>query len=141
MKKLANISVLGMVVILVLTLSLWAEEPEKIPGETDLIDIPTAKILEKNHYQIEFRFYQEGGLLVRATTGLTENFTIGASYGGKGVIGQETPVGNPQPAFSLKYKLGEQGKDLPFFWVVGYDGQGYGKYYREGETISGGNTI
>ncbi|MBC7190071.1 hypothetical protein H5U35_07720, partial [Candidatus Aerophobetes bacterium] len=39
------------------------------------------------------------------------------------------------PAFSLKYKLGEEGENLPFALSVGYEGQGYGRYYREGEKI------
>lgn len=68
---------------------------------TNLIDIPTAKLLGKNHYSTNFRFYQEGGLLVKGEAGLTENLTIGASYGGTGVIGTGTPKGNPAAAFGL----------------------------------------
>ncbi len=104
---------------------------------TNLIDTPTAKLLEKNHYSINFRFYQEGGLLIRGEAGLTEDFTIGASYGGTGVVGTELLKGNPEPTFSLKYKLGEEGKNMSFSLAVGYEGQGYGKYYKEGDRING----
>ncbi|MCD6318697.1 hypothetical protein J7M02_06480 [Candidatus Aerophobetes bacterium] len=102
---------------------------------TNLIDIPTAKLLKKNHYSINFTFYQEGGLLVEGEAGLTEDFTIGASYGGTGVVGTRPLKGNPEPAFSLKYKLGEEGKNMSFSLTVGYEGQGYGKYYRQGNKI------
>lgn len=101
----------------------------------NLIDTPTAKILEKGSYYLNFRFYQQGGLLIQGKAGLTEKLTIGASYGGTGVIGTETIKGNPEPAFSIKYKLGEEGENLPFDVSFGYDGQGYGKYYREGDEI------
>jgi len=104
---------------------------------THLIDAPTAELLKKNHYSLNFRFYQEGGLLLRGEAGLTEDFTVGASYGGTGVVGTGLLKGNPGPAFSLKYKLGEEGENMSFSLAVGYEGQGYGKYYKEGDTING----
>lgn len=104
-------------------------------GSLNLIDIPTANILEKNRYCLNFRFFQQGGVLLMGTAGLNERLTIGASYGGTGVVGTEPIVANPEPAFSLKYKLGEEGENLPFALSVGYEGQGYGRYYREGEKI------
>ncbi|MBE0478002.1 hypothetical protein IBX65_02625 [Candidatus Aerophobetes bacterium] len=104
--------------------------------ETNLIDTPTAHVLGAGEYFLRFRFYQEGGILIKGSAGLTERLTIGASYGGVGVIGTETIKGNPEPAFSLKYKLGEEGENMPFALAVGYEGQGYGKYYYRGETIT-----
>jgi len=101
--------------------------------DINLIDTPTANVLEKGKYCLNFRFYQKGGLLFQGSAGLTERLTIGASYGGVGVVGTEPIKGNPEPAFSIKYKLGEEGENLPFAISVGYDGQGYGLYYREGE--------
>lgn len=103
--------------------------------EVNLIDTPCAATLNKNHYYMNFRFYQEGGLLIQGAAGLADRLTVGASYGGTGVIGTEKIRGNPEPAFSLKYKLGEEGKNLPFAFSFGYEGQGYGKYYKEGEKI------
>ena len=101
----------------------------------NLIDTPTAKLLKKGSYYLNFRFYQEGGLLIQGKAGLTNRLTIGASYGGTGVIGVETVKGNPEPAFSIKYKIGQEG-ELPFDLSFGYEGQGYGKYYREGDQIN-----
>jgi len=103
--------------------------------DINLIDTPTARILDKNQYNINFRFFQEGGVLVTGKAGLTENLTIGASYGGKQVIGVERFESNPQPTFSLKYKLAEQGEEMPVSIAVGYDGQGYGTYYKTGDTV------
>jgi len=136
MKNLLAIIFSGFVVIMGVS-SLCA-------GQTNinLIDTPTANVLNKNHYNLNFRFYQEGGILIQGMAGLTEKLTIGASYGGVGVVGIGPIKGNPEPAFSLKYKLGEEGENLPFALSAGYEGQGYGKYYRQGETIKyEGNTV
>lgn len=108
--------------------------------DTNLIDTPTANVLGKGVYRLNFRFYQQGGLLLLGCAGLTEKLTIGASYGGVGVVGTEPINGNPEPAFSLKYKLGEEGENLPFAICVGYEGQGYGLYYQEGEEWEDANT-
>lgn len=102
----------------------------------DLVDTPTANTLNKGEYYLQFHFYQEGGILIKGSAGLAERLTIGASYGGLGIIGTEAIEGNPEPAFSLKYKISEEGKDSPVSIAVGYDGQGYGKYYRQGEKIA-----
>ncbi|MCD6256591.1 hypothetical protein J7J45_00835 [Candidatus Aerophobetes bacterium] len=105
-------------------------------NESNLIDTPTAKLLEKGSYYLNFRFYQEGGLLIQGKAGLTDRLTVGASYGGTGVVGVETVKGNPEPAFSIKYKFGKEGENnLPFDLSLGYEGQGYGKYYKEGDEI------
>lgn len=98
----------------------------------NLIDTPTANVLKKSKYNLNFRFYHQGGLLIKSSAGLTEKLTIGAAYGGVGVVGTRIIKGNPEPAFSLKFKLGE---DLPFDICAGYDGQGYGIYYRKGEEL------
>jgi|GEM_PF-378664 len=127
MRKIA--ALMSVAVVMVIFFSVQGQT------STNLIDIPTAKLLGKNHYYIKFSFYQEGGLLVKGEAGLTEDLAIGASYGGIGVIGTGVVKGNPEPAFSLKYKLGEEGKNMSFSLAAGYEGQGYGKYYREGNKV------
>ncbi len=126
-----NFLVASAVFVIVTAFSLSAS------GQMDisLIDTPTANVLQKNQYCLNFRFYQQGGLLIQGWAGLTETLTIGASYGGVGVVGTEPIKGNPQPAFSIKYKLGEEGENIPFAFSVGYEGQGYGRYYQQGETM------
>lgn len=104
-------------------------------GEVNIIDIPTAYPMQKNTYQINFRFYGEGGLLITGRAGLTEKVTIGASYGGRGIIGQEEVEGNPEPAFEFKYSLAEEGEKVPFSLSFGYQGQGYGRYYQQKEEV------
>ena len=109
--------------------------PAKGGTKIDVIDVPTARMLNKNEYSLNFRFYQAGGLLMVGQAGLTEDLTIGASYGGEGVIGTGKFKGNPEPTFSIKYKLAEEGEKTSFSLAVGYSGQGYGRYYGEGDRV------
>ena len=106
-------------------------------GETkpDLIDIPTPRVLDRYQTQITFRFYREGGLLVKGRVGLTERLTIGASYGARGVVGDGQISGNPRPGLSLRYHISQEGEDLPFSLTLGYEAQGYGPYYGEREEV------
>lgn len=101
---------------------------------TQFIDCESAYTLEKNQYQLELRFYQDGGVLMGATGGLTDELTIGASYGGSGIVGTGVMEGNPEPAFHIKYRL-QNDASFPFELAVGYNGQGYGPYYRKGATV------
>ena len=98
------------------------------------IDCESAYTLEKNQYQLDLCFYENGGVLIGATSGLTDELTIGASYGGSGIVGTGTVKGNPEPAFHIKYRLQNEAS-FPFELAVGYSGQGYGPYYREGATV------
>jgi len=120
---------------MVILLSLIVVPLARGETEVEVIDTPTAKVLAKNQYDLNFRFYQGGGLLVNGKAGLTEDLTIGASYGGEGMIGEGEFKGNPEPTFSLKYKLAEEGEEMPISLAAGYNGQGYGRYYREGDKI------
>ena len=101
---------------------------------TQFIDCQTAYTLEKNHYQFDFRFYQQGGALIGMSAGLTELLSIGASYGGTGIIGTGAIQGNPEPTFNIKYHLKNDG-NFPLELALGYNGQGYGTCYREGASV------
>lgn len=126
-KKEAGI---GMVLYLLLFASLARGEINP-----DLIDIPTARVLEKYQIQTTFRFYRQEGLLLKGKVGLTDGFTIGASYGGVGVVGDGEISWNPRPGFSLRYRIREESENLPFSLTLGYEGQGYGLYYQKGDEV------
>jgi len=101
----------------------------------DLIDIPTARVLEKYQIQTTFRFYRQEGLLLKAKVGLTDRFTIGASYGGIGVVGDGEISWNPRPGLSLRYRISQESENLPFSLTLGYEAQGYGLYYQKGDEV------
>jgi len=106
-------------------------------GETspDLVDIPTPRVLNRYQTQVTFRFYREGGLLVKGRVGLTERLSMGLSYGARGVVGDGEISGNPRPGLSLKYLISQEGEDLPFSLTLGYEGQGYGLHYSKQDNV------
>lgn len=101
----------------------------------DLVDIPTPRVLERYQTQVTFRFYREGGLLVKGKVGLMERLTMGLSYGARGVVGDGEIRGNPRPGLSLRYLISQEGKDLPFSLTLGYEGQGYGLHYGKQDNV------
>jgi len=101
----------------------------------DFIDIPTATVLEKYQTQVTFRFYREGRLLVKGKVGLTERLSMGLSYGARGVVGDGEISGNPRPSLSLRYRISQEGEDLPFSLTLGYEGQGYGLHYGKRDEV------
>ncbi|MCL2689871.1 MAG: hypothetical protein FWE57_08515 [Chitinispirillia bacterium] len=95
-----------------------------------LVDVHTAGVLPKSHYDIECRFYPAGytgyqsGTLMGLNVGLTDRFTVGLSYGGEGIIGRRGNArGNPAPGILVKYRLFEERYALPAL-ALGYDHQG-----------------
>jgi hypothetical protein len=90
----------------------------------ELIDQPTAGILEKGQYGFDARLYPYGGALAGLRAGLFERFMIGVSYGGRNVIGRGDPEWNELPGVLIKYRLFEETL-LPAV-VLGFDNQGFG---------------
>ena len=72
---------------------------------------------------------KNGGVLPRLAVGLTDNFTIGMSYGFEKLIGNEKPtVSRPKPEVQFKYRLFEETIGSPAV-LLGLDTQGRGSYH------------
>ncbi len=90
----------------------------------DLIDQPTAGILEKGQYSFDARLFPYGGALAGLRAGLFESFMIGISYGGRNIIGRGDPEWNELPGVLIKYRLFDE--DIFPAVVLGFDNQGFG---------------
>jgi hypothetical protein len=97
-----------------------------------LINGPTAGVLAKGTYDLEFIFYPAGnenyasGMITGIHVGITDRFSLGLSYGGEGVIGRGNRArGNPFPGVYVKYRLFEERYVTPAL-SFGFDYQGYG---------------
>lgn len=95
----------------------------------DLIDQPTAGMLEKGEYGFDVRLFPNGGTLAALKAGLFDRFMIGISYGAINVIGRGEPEWNELPGVLVKYRLFEE-TDLPAL-AIGFDSQGYGLWIDE----------
>jgi len=100
-----------------------------------LVDGHTAGVLEKGHYDLDFRVYASGGeygtiygtgLISGFRVGVTPRLTLGLSYGGEGLIGYSNHVRwYSYPGVMVKYRLFEEKLFIPAI-TFGFDNQGYG---------------
>ena len=98
------------------------EANESEQGLLELVDVPTAKILDYGAYGLGFRFYEQGGLLTQLSFGVFRRLNIGVSWDNEKVIGSQDPETNV-PALQIKVRAFDGSPRLPSF-TLGYDGQG-----------------
>ncbi|HNR66730.1 MAG TPA: hypothetical protein PKN04_01770 [bacterium] len=96
---------------------------------TELIDIPTAFLLEGGEVTSILRFYEEGGLLGRMSVGVSSRIMFGVSFGGTRMLGADDIIWNEMPGVHFVYRIVKENLDFPEI-VLGIDTQGYGKYWR-----------
>jgi hypothetical protein len=95
-----------------------------------LVDIPTAGMLGKSTFALDFDFYQEGGVLIGISVGLIDRLSLGVSYGGSKLIGGDSPVMNDVPGVNVKIRILEESTVLPAI-AIGFDSQGKDGYIKE----------
>jgi hypothetical protein len=101
-----------------------AQAPGLIEPDTQLIDIPTAGILDVGGFATQTRFFSQGGVLQWLNFGVIHRVNIGASLNVEKLIGTDSPVQLTRPELQLKFRFYDGDRIIPAF-AVGYDGQGY----------------
>ncbi len=89
----------------------------------DVIDTPTADVVDHYGYNVGFRFGREGNLQAKTAFGVFPRLNIGFGLDGDNVIGVGDPDANP-PTINVKLRVFDGKKALPAL-AIGYDGQGY----------------
>ena len=92
--------------------------------EVDLIDAPTASILDYGSYSGRVRFYSEGGALGYISFGVLQRLNLGASLNVQRLIGNATPVDAQRPEVQIRLRFYDGSRYLPAF-AVGFESQGY----------------
>ena len=101
---------------------------------TEIIDVPTADVVEYSHYNLGFRLYGGGGVLTRMDFGVFKPINLGMSWDINQLIGPGSArVDTRPPAIFFKARVLSGGLMLPAV-AVGYDGQGYGAFDTPGLT-------
>lgn len=90
--------------------------------EVEVVDIPTADVLDPMTYSTTFRFYSEGGLTGRFILGPLKRVNLGISFDAQRVIGGGDPH-MVTPAVYFKVKAFDGNDYLPAL-AAGYDNQG-----------------
>jgi len=110
-----------------------AKDPEKGKGESvvlpdvELVDMPTAGILDYYGFQVKTRAYSGGGVLTGLNFGVLERLNLGAAMMVDRLIGSASPIKMRRPEIQVKFRFFDGGYYIPAA-ALGYDGQGY--YYN-----------
>ncbi len=98
------------------------------PPPTNLVTIPTAGSMQRGSYEIEMLMQTGGGVLARLGVGISDQFSLGMSYGIQQFIGDQQPkINRTMPEAKLKYRLFEEGYKMPAI-AIGLDTQGRGSF-------------
>ncbi len=90
-----------------------------------LIDNPTCGNYYRGQYEIRTRMEPAGGVLAGIYVGITDNFSIGVSYGGDHIIGYGDVQGYKNPGVAVRFRLIEETLVYPAF-ALGFSSQGHG---------------
>ena len=118
----------NIIYLLITTSLIFCQYAQPYPP-LDLVSIPTAGTLPRGHYSLENIFTKDGGILPKFSIGITDNFTLGISYGLHNFIGTGSIVKNKEyPEVQLKYRIFDETETIPGM-VIGLDTQGRGRYH------------
>ncbi|MBS3742677.1 MAG: YjbH domain-containing protein, partial [Candidatus Cloacimonetes bacterium] len=99
---------------------------------TQLVDIPTAGIIEKGDVKFNSSLFKNGGVTFGAGVGVLPRFMFGLQYGGEKIIGSRTPSWDSYPGVLVKYRLLDESPKLPAL-SLGFDSRGFGCFTKETE--------
>jgi hypothetical protein len=89
----------------------------------NLIDTPTAEVVDHYGYSLNFRLYSGGGVLTKTAFGVLPRLNVGFGLDAEQFIGADT-VDMNRPTLNVKFRAFDGKRHLPAV-AVGYDGQGY----------------
>ena len=98
---------------------------------TNLVSIPTAGTKPKGFYSFENIFMNNGSIVPKFMIGITDNFTLGMSYGISNFIGiGELKKFKSYPEVQIKYRKLDETQSIPAL-VIGIDTQGRGEFHEK----------
>ncbi|OGS11140.1 MAG: hypothetical protein A2285_04160 [Elusimicrobia bacterium RIFOXYA12_FULL_57_11] len=126
MKKISSVLMLLMLALVPVMAGDDKKETIVLP-DVEMIDVPTAGILDYYGFMVKTRFYSEGGVLGSLNFGVLERLNMGASMTVDKLIGSASPIRMRRPEIKVKFRFFDGGYYMPAT-AVGYDSQGY--YYN-----------
>lgn len=102
-----------------------------VETSTDLIDVPTAGVLDYYGLLVRARAYSGGGVLTGVGFGVLPRLNLGATISAEHLIGTSNDVRLVRPEIQAKYRVYDGARYIPAL-AFGYDGQG--NYYSRSES-------
>jgi hypothetical protein len=115
MKNLKNIVFINLLFFLLFT--------NLLSTEINIVNCPTAEVVDYGTGEISVRIYSYGGVISRFIFAPFNRINFGGSIDIEKFVGYETPEVH-DPAFYIKWRVFDGTKFFPAV-AVGYDGQGY----------------
>lgn len=137
--KRSNIALSLIMLLAAAVPALAAKDKDKgesvVLPDVEMIDIPTAGILDYYGFQVKTRFYSAGGVLGALNFGVLERLNLGAAMTVDRLVGSDSAIKMRRPEIQVKFRFYDGGYYIPAA-AIGYDGQGYyyepsGKKYLE----------
>jgi hypothetical protein len=100
------------------------EDARLITPDTELIDMPTASVLDLGGFYSKTRFFSSGGVLEFLAFGVYPRVNLGASINGDRVIGTSDPMRIRRPELQFKFRFFDGDRLLPAI-ALGFDSQGW----------------
>ncbi|MCB4757349.1 MAG: YjbH domain-containing protein [Elusimicrobia bacterium] len=88
----------------------------------EVVDTPTAEVVDNYGYYVSFRFGSAGALQAKPIFGIFPRLNLGFGLDGEKVLGTDDSKFN-KPTLNVKYRLFDGKKLLPAL-ALGFDGQG-----------------
>lgn len=96
-----------------------------------LVDMPTAGIMERGSVGITTELLPFGTLIAKIEAGIFDNISIGLSYGGSNIIGSGKPEWYPfPPGVNFRFRVMDETVLVPSL-TLGFDTQGKGEYFKD----------
>lgn len=95
-----------------------------LPPDTELIDVPTAAVLDHFGFHTRTRFFAKGGLLESINFGVFPRLNLGASLNADRLIGTDDPLRLARPELQIKYRFYDGDRYIPAV-AAGFDSQGW----------------
>ncbi len=89
----------------------------------ELIDVPTAEVLDRYGFDSSFRFYSDGGMLAKTHFGVFPRLNVGFGLDVDGFVGNDA-IDLHKPTLNVRYRFFDGQRNLPAL-ALGYDGQGF----------------
>ena len=77
--------------------------------DVEMIDVPTAGILDYYGFMLKTRFYSGGGVLGGLNFGVQERLNLGASMTVDKLVGSETGIKMRRPEIQVKFRFFRRG--------------------------------
>jgi hypothetical protein len=123
MKRTGPIARLFWTLLITAPLSVWGNEPVPRARDIQVIDIPTADVVDHYGYNVNFRFGSEGALQTKTAFGVFPRLNMGFGLDAERVLGTRDARMN-KPTLNVKFRLFDGTEVLPAL-AIGFDGQGY----------------